>query len=60
MVFDRWGEMIFETEDLNAFWDVTHKGELVKQDVYVWKAEVTFITGIGENYFGHVTVIRSR
>lgn len=60
MVFDRWGELIFETEDLNAYWDVTHKGELVKQDVYVWKAEVTFITGIGENFFGHVTVIRSR
>ncbi|MFT5337373.1 MAG: gliding motility-associated-like protein, partial [Luteibaculaceae bacterium] len=35
-VFDRWGEQIFATQDINQGWDGKHKGVLVKQDAYVW------------------------
>lgn len=35
-IFDRWGELIFETKNLKEGWDGYYKGNLVKQDVYVW------------------------
>ncbi|HEY1038870.1 MAG TPA: PKD domain-containing protein, partial [Bacteroidia bacterium] len=35
-VFDRWGEKIFETNDEDAGWDGTYKGNKCQQDVYVY------------------------
>jgi gliding motility-associated-like protein len=35
-IFDRWGELIFETKNLKEGWDGYYKGNLVQQDVYVW------------------------
>jgi len=35
-VFDRWGELIFETSNLNEGWDGYYKGVVVQNDVYVW------------------------
>lgn len=35
-IFDRWGELIFETKNMNEGWNGYYKGNLVQQDVYVW------------------------
>ncbi|MCX6183322.1 MAG: PKD domain-containing protein [Bacteroidetes bacterium] len=37
LIFDRWGELIFKTNDINAGWDGSYKGQTVQNDVYVWK-----------------------
>lgn len=42
MVFDRWGEKIFETSDIAGAWDGTFKGEACQQGVYVWKLHIEF------------------
>lgn len=57
-VFDRWGELIFQTTKLNDGWDGTYKGWSVKSDVYVWKAIVTDLNNDVKEYYGHVTVVR--
>jgi gliding motility-associated-like protein len=36
-IYNRWGELLFETLDMNAGWDCTFKGDLVQQDVYIYK-----------------------
>lgn len=36
-VFDRWGELIFQTTNTDEGWDGTYKGEKCQQDVYVYK-----------------------
>lgn len=36
-IYNRWGEMIFESNDINAGWDGNYNGEPVEQDVYVYK-----------------------
>ncbi len=60
MVFDRWGELIFTTDDRTKVWDGTHKNMKVKEDVYVWKLKYT--TDLDPYSFkealGHVTVLR--
>jgi len=56
MIFDRWGERLFATEDFFQGWDGTFKGEECKQDVYVWKINVTMPNSKVKTYTGHVTL----
>jgi gliding motility-associated-like protein len=37
MIFNRWGDKIFETTDRELGWDGYVKGNLCQQDVYVYK-----------------------
>ena len=57
LIFDRWGEQIFTTKDINLGWDGTLKGEVVKQDIYTWKVKIVDVNGKRHNYVGHVTVL---
>lgn len=60
-IFDRWGHVIFETDDINQAWDGTVKGgeEPIKDDVYVWKAQVEDVFRKNHDLTGHVTLIKS-
>lgn len=40
-VFDRWGELIFETTDLNASWDGTYRGVPSDGGAYAWRVSYT-------------------
>ncbi len=39
LIFDRWGELIFQSKNPSLGWDGVKKGNLVKNDVYSWKVE---------------------
>lgn len=58
-IYDRWGHMVFESNDFNDSWDGRTKGgdKPIKQDVYVWKADVMDIFGKTHRYYGHVTML---
>ncbi|MCA6365133.1 MAG: PKD domain-containing protein [Bacteroidetes bacterium] len=59
LIFDRWGELIFDTQDADQGWDGRYKGDKCQQDVYVWKVEYTnAATGEGMSHIGHVNLIR--
>lgn len=59
-IYNRWGELIFYTENPNNSWDGTHKGRKVKTDVYIWKIEFNTINRRESNLkYGHVSVIYS-
>ncbi|HLP13637.1 MAG TPA: PKD domain-containing protein, partial [Flavobacteriales bacterium] len=58
LIFNRWGELIFESTDVNKGWDGYYRGALCTQDVYVWKADVTFIDGREFNATGDLTLLR--
>ncbi len=57
-IFNRWGELIFESSDPNIGWDGYYRGELCKQDVYVWKVKGKFINGKSFFKAGDVTLLR--
>lgn len=57
-IFNRWGELIFESKDKTQGWDCTYKGYVVKSDVYVWKIVATDLNNEKRSYYGHVTVLR--
>ena len=58
MIFNRWGELIFESTDINIGWDGYYRGELSAQDAYVWKIEATFLDGTTLNKVGDLTLLR--
>jgi gliding motility-associated-like protein len=59
MIFNRWGELIFETNNPQKGWDGTHKGLNSQQDVYVWKIIVKdAVSGKKRDFKGHVTLLR--
>lgn len=59
MIFDRWGMLIFETENTFEGWDGRFKGNKCQEDVYVWKIEFTNAESRSlERYIGHVNLIR--
>ncbi len=59
IIYNRWGEKIFETKDKNQAWDGTYKGSLLPPDVYAYYFNVVCI-GDGKKYAkkGNVTLIR--
>lgn len=57
-VFNRWGELLFETDDIRKGWDGYYRGSLSKQDVYVWKAYARFVTGEEKRLSGDLTLLR--
>ncbi len=58
-IYNRWGEMIFESRDIYKGWDGRYKDNKCQQDVYVWKIEFLDIASGEERYYiGHVNLIR--
>jgi len=62
-IFDRWGDLIFEGQDLalnnlGDGWDGRINGRIVNNGVYVYVVDIRFIDGVVETFSGDVTVIR--
>ena len=59
-VFDRWGNLIFYTDDLNEGWNGRVQGhdKLCQIDTYVWKVKCVDILDKKHNLIGHVNLIR--
>ena len=57
-IFNRWGEMVFESFDLAIGWDGYYRSGLSQQDVYVWKIELRYIDGSVYQQIGDVTLVR--
>ncbi len=59
-IYDRWGNMIYTTTDINKGWDgkVQGKADLCQQDTYVWKVMATDNKGKEYKKVGSVSLIR--
>ena len=61
-VFDRWGKLLFEANNLNQAmnegWDGTFKGEKLPQGVYAYRIKATMVTGQEFERLGTITLLR--
>ena len=60
-IFNRWGQLIFETNDPSLGWDGTCKNELCKQGTYVYiisYAEMKDELPVSNQKRGTVTLLR--
>jgi len=59
MIFNRWGELIFESGSPESKWDGTYKGIMSKEDTYVWKILTKDVgTGKKREFIGHVNLLK--
>jgi gliding motility-associated-like protein len=59
-IFDRWGNLIYQTNDINKPWDgkANHGSNIAQQDVYIYSIKVTDFKNIKHNYRGIVTLVK--
>lgn len=58
-IYNRWGQIVFVTNDKNQFWDGTYNGKEVQDGSYNWKIVVKDSNqNERKEFVGHVNVIR--
>ena len=57
-IFNRWGELLFETHDVNQGWNGYYRNAMCVQDVYVWKVRGEYANGERFTKVGDVTLIQ--
>lgn len=57
-IFNRWGELVFETTDQDTGWDGTFRGKPQEAEVYVFLLQVEFDDGKSMEKTGNVTLLR--
>ncbi|MDO9187513.1 MAG: gliding motility-associated C-terminal domain-containing protein [Bacteroidia bacterium] len=57
-IYDRWGELIFRTNDIKQGWDGKYKGKMVEGGVYVYAVSCEWLSGVEAYRNGIVTVWR--
>ncbi|HEY5690929.1 MAG TPA: gliding motility-associated C-terminal domain-containing protein [Cyclobacteriaceae bacterium] len=59
-IFNRWGELIFITNDKNDTWDGTFNNKPAAEDAYVWSIQVTDLAGRTYKESGTVALLRKK
>ena len=59
VIYNRWGEKIFETADRESFWDGTYKGADLATSVFVYKINIQYKDGTTEAKGGNITLVRN-
>ncbi|MEM6965823.1 MAG: gliding motility-associated C-terminal domain-containing protein [Bacteroidota bacterium] len=57
-IFDRWGALLFETQDIETGWDGFFNGKRKASGVYVWMIEASFLNGQTIRNSGDLTLHR--
>lgn len=57
-LLDRWGRVLFETNNPEAEWDGTYQGNYVQEGVFVYKMEYKSLQRKRIETFGRVTLLR--
>ena len=58
LIFNRWGELIFESTNINQSWNGNYKGRMAQVDTYVWKIVYSDVNTKNKEIIGHVNLIR--
>src|SRR5258708_6866883 len=57
-IYNRWGQLVFQSNDQDIGWDGTYRGNLQPMDVYAYTLEAEFSNGTRVNKKGDITLIR--
>ncbi len=57
-IFNKWGELLFETNDMNEKWNGKIKNDQIKTDTYVWKLRYKPVYGDEQSEIGRVTLLK--
>jgi gliding motility-associated-like protein len=58
VVFDRWGNQVFQSSPVQKFWNGTYNNQQSPSDVYVYRLHITLPDGVFVEKKGDVTLLR--
>ena len=59
LIFNRWGERVFESHDVSIGWNGMYDGKLCETGTYIWKIEVKTLKSDERKAFnGHINLLR--
>jgi gliding motility-associated-like protein len=57
-IFNRWGQLVFETNDFSKGWDGTFKGQPQDMDIFAYVLTASFIDGSTRQHTGNISLLR--
>jgi gliding motility-associated-like protein len=57
-IYNRWGQLLFETEEAGTYWDGQFKGEIVPSGVYTYILSLEKTDGSQEARGGNITIVK--
>jgi gliding motility-associated-like protein len=57
-IYNRWGEKVFEANDIRSGWNGNFNGKALEPDVYVYYIQFTYLNYTQEKRKGSITLIR--
>lgn len=57
-IYDRWGQRVFQTNDINATWDGKFEGKELNSGVFAYKLFAVLADGTEVNQKGNITLMR--
>ena len=57
-IYNRWGQVVFESQSPDDGWDGNFRGVLQPMDVYVYTLRATFTNGVSTTKTGDITLLR--
>lgn len=58
-IYNRWGEVIWESHDVDGYWDGSYNGYYVPDGVYMWRADFDVLNDAERRVLnGSITVLR--
>ena len=58
LVYNRWGQKVFESHDVNMGWDGTFKGKMLNSEVFVYYVYAVTRQGVEIEAKGDVSLVR--
>jgi gliding motility-associated-like protein len=58
VIYDRWGEKVWENTDPTIGWDGTFRGQALENAVFVYQVEAEMNSGTIYNEKGNLTLLR--
>ena len=57
-IFNRWGELVFTTYDINVGWDGTYNGKMSQDGTYTWTVKYKDLRDQKHELNGHINLLR--
>jgi gliding motility-associated-like protein len=57
-IYNRWGQLVFTSLNINTGWDGRYKGDIQPQDVYAYILNIEFTDGTKTSKKGDITLLR--
>jgi len=58
LIFDRWGELLYESQQLKSKWNGVYIGKMCVEDVYVYKIRAKDVFYEWHEYIGKITLLK--